>query len=98
MSEHGSGPGSGAARRFQGFAGVTEIGVGRYSTVYAAHETNGGREVALKVVVAAGTTEAGRRAFRREVKVIGGLGAHPNLVSLVGMFKTEQGDTVLVLE
>jgi hypothetical protein len=98
MALRGNGSWSGATRPFPGFVGVTEIGHGRVSTVYRARETQSGRKVALKIVDTGGSTEAAQRAFRREMKVIGGLAGHPNLVSLFGMFKTETSDTVLVLE
>jgi serine/threonine protein kinase len=87
---------AGQGQTFPGYANVVEIGSGAFAAVYRATETGTGRPVALKVLnrLSLHLTEA----FDREVKALGALGAHPNIVSLYRTVTTSDGRPVLVLE
>jgi TPR repeat protein/serine/threonine protein kinase len=69
-------------RRVAGFEIVEELGRGGMGAVYRAREESTGREVALKVLLAAkGAGEAQRRRFAREGEVVASL-RHPGIVGV----------------
>jgi predicted Ser/Thr protein kinase len=58
------------------------LGEGATAVVHRAREVQTGREVALKVLKAAGLTDVLRERFRREARAAAGL-AHPNVVAVL---------------
>ena len=58
------------------------IGEGLMKRVYLGHDTQLDRPVAIGLLKAEGLDEAGRARLHREVRVMGRLGTHPNIVTL----------------
>jgi serine/threonine-protein kinase len=76
---------------------VERLGAGGMGEVYRAHDTNLGRDVALKVLPAAFALDAERLArFRREAQVLALLN-HPHIASIYGL-EESSGVLALVLE
>jgi Tol biopolymer transport system component len=76
---------------------VAKIGEGGMGEVYRAHDTNLGRDVALKVLPPAVALEPERIArFRREAQVLASLN-HPHIASIYGL-EESPGGFALVLE
>ena len=76
---------------------VERLGAGGMGEVYRAHDTNLGRDVALKVLPAAFALDAERLArFRREAQVLASLN-HPHIASIYGL-EESPGGLALVLE
>ncbi len=75
----------------------SKIGEGGMGEVYQARDTKLGRDVALKVLPEAFTSDPDRLArFEREAKVLASLN-HPNIGSIYGLEEAE-GVKALVLE
>jgi len=97
-----SGPSDGSGRTFIGvpFGSYTIrslLGVGGMGEVYRAHDETLGRDVAIKLLPAAFTADAGRRSrFEREARILATLN-HPHIGAIYGV---EEADGVrgLVLE
>jgi serine/threonine protein kinase len=83
---------------FPGFVDVTEIGVGRLATVFAARELATERVVALKLLSARNASPAAVESFARESAALGVLGSHPNVVTLFSSFAAVDDRPVLALE
>jgi serine/threonine protein kinase len=66
--------------------------------VYRATELETGRPVALKLLRLTALLPHVLEAFDREVKALGAVGAHPNIVTLYRTLNTPDGRPVLVLE
>jgi serine/threonine protein kinase len=76
---------------------VDKLGAGGMGEVYRAHDSRLGRDVAVKVLPEAFSSDAERLArFEREAKVLAGL-SHPNVGSIFGI-EESGGTTFLVLE
>jgi serine/threonine-protein kinase PknK len=86
------------AATFLGYADLVEIGSGAFASVYRATELNTGRPVALKLLKLSALLPHVLEAFDREVKALGAVGAHPNIVTLYRTLTTLDGRPVLVLE
>ena len=93
MMESGFEPG----RRVGPYRVVSPLGAGGMGTVYRAHDTNLGRDVAIKTLPAAFSRDPDRLArLRREARTLASLN-HPNIASIYGL--EESGDSLgLVLE
>ncbi|MCP5033551.1 MAG: protein kinase [Actinomycetia bacterium] len=76
---------------------ATVIGVGGFSTVYAATDIRFSRRVAVKVL-GRSLGEAERRRFDRECAVMGRLSGHPNVVTVYSGGYTSEGRAFLVME
>jgi serine/threonine-protein kinase len=76
---------------------IALLGAGGMGEVYRAHDTNLGREVALKVLPAAFALDPQRLArFRREAQILASLN-HPHIASIYGLEESPAG-LALVLE
>lgn len=83
---------------FPGYSDVTEIGGGAFATVYRAVEMETSRPVALKALKVSAELPVWAEAFEQEVKALGALSAHPNIVTLYRTLRTSDGRPALVLE
>ncbi|HWG73401.1 MAG TPA: protein kinase [Acidimicrobiales bacterium] len=83
---------------FPGYASVTEIGSGAFAAVYRATEVATGRPVALKLLKVSARASRVMEAFDREVKSLGAVSSHPNIVTLYRTLTTADERPVLVLE
>jgi serine/threonine-protein kinase len=83
--------------RFGAYEIVSHIGAGGMGEVYRAHDTNLGRDVAIKVLPDVFATDADRLArFEREARVLASL-SHPNIAAIHGLDRS--GSTAcLVME
>src|SRR5499426_2154676 len=76
---------------------LAAIGAGGMGEVYRARDTKLNRDVALKVLLEAFTTDPDRLArFKREAHVLAALN-HPNIAAIYG-FEESHGVRALVLE
>jgi len=66
----------------QRYALEREVGRGGMATVYLAHETAGGRAVAVKAMLPELASALGLERFRREMDIVGSL-SHPGIVPLL---------------
>jgi serine/threonine protein kinase len=80
-----------------GFTDLIEIGRGGYGVVYRAQEEAFERSVAIKVLTAAALTEEGERRFRSELRALGALTGHPNIVTVHSAGTTGEGHPYLVM-
>jgi serine/threonine-protein kinase PknK len=84
--------------QFEGFDDVHLIGGGSFADVYRARDTRTNQAVALKVLQAT-VRELGRdNTFDLEVRALGTLSAHPNIVTLHRAEVLPDGRPMLVLE
>lgn len=83
---------------FPGFVDVTEIGGGGFATVYRAVEEATERPVALKALRVENLPSFVVEAFDQEMKALGAVSSHPNIVTLFRPLKTPERQAVLVLE
>ncbi len=84
-------------RRLGVYEIVEPIGAGGMGEVYRAHDTKLQRDVALKILPPAFTTDRDRLArFDREARMLAALN-HPNIATIYG-FETIDGVSALVLE
>ena len=81
----------------EGIDDPTEVGVGGFAVVYAAHEHDLGRQVAVKVLTCDLDT-TGRNRFERERKAMGRLSGHPNIVTVHRGGYTNADQAYLVME
>jgi len=74
---------------------TAKIGEGGMGTVYRAHDTTLGREVALKLLSEGLTMDPDRLTrFRREAKVLASLN-HPNIGSIYGLESTGEAEVFI---
>src|SRR5262250_3399654 len=66
----------------QRYALEREVGRGGMASVYLAHETAGGRAVAVKAMLPELASALGLERFRREMDIVGSL-SHPGIVPLL---------------
>ncbi len=84
-------------QKFGNYRILEKIGAGGMGEVYRAHDERLGRDVALKVLPPAFSTQADRQArFEREAKLLATLN-HPNIASLYGV-EDANGVRALVME
>ncbi len=75
-----------------------KIGEGGFGVVYKAYQDAFGRTVAVKVLQNTDLNEEARVRFAREVRAIGSLSGHPNIVSVYTHGTTDEGAPYLVME
>ena len=86
-----------AGTRLGPYEVLSAIGAGGMGEVYRARDSKLGRDVALKVLPDAFTTDAGRMArFEREARLLAGLN-HPNIAAIYGL-EESSGTPALVME
>ncbi|HTW10298.1 MAG TPA: protein kinase [Acidimicrobiales bacterium] len=101
MKGRRAGPGTvplAPAGSLPGYANVSEIATGTFSTVYQATELGTGRQVALKVLRLADTSPHLAEVFDKELGALALLSNHPNVTTLYRTFISPEGRPVLVLE
>lgn len=81
----------------EGYDGLSLIGRGGSGVVYKARERRLGRLVALKVL-AAGTDEASYGRFVREMRILGSLSSHPNIVTVFRAGLNDMGTPYIEME
>jgi serine/threonine-protein kinase len=72
-----------------------QLGQGAMGVVWAATNLRVGREVAIKLIL--GSTEELRVRFLREARACGAL-KHPNIVEMIDVAETDDGDPFMVME
>ncbi len=80
--------------------GVTDlvaVGEGGYGVVYRGHQTDFGREVAVKVLLTSGVHLDAVERWRREITAMGRLSDHPNIVAVYSAGLTDDGRPYLVM-
>jgi serine/threonine protein kinase len=86
-----------AGRQFGPYRIVSPIGAGGMGEVYRAHDSNLGRDVAMKTLPAEFARNPDRLArFRREARTLASLN-HPNIAAIYGLEESDKGD-FLVME
>ena len=80
-----------------GFEELTLIGRGASGTVYRAHQGEMNRQVAIKILSATTTDPNARERFRREVRALGELSGHPNIVTVYTSGTTDDDQPYLVM-
>jgi serine/threonine protein kinase len=83
---------------FPGYEDVTEIGSGAFATVYRAVETDTSRPVALKALKVETLPSYVIEAFDQEIRALGVVSGHPNIVTMYRPLSTPERRAVLVLE
>jgi serine/threonine-protein kinase len=73
------------------------IGKGGMGEVYAAKHVKTGREVALKMILAAAASPDQTRRFLREARAATAI-QHPNVIEVLDVFEDEDGTPVMVME
>jgi serine/threonine protein kinase len=80
-----------------GVEDLEEIGRGGMAVVYKGCQTEFSRFVAVKVVTAVGVDEALRRRFQQELRAVGGLSEHPNIITVHASGETAEGLPYLLM-
>jgi serine/threonine protein kinase len=80
-----------------GLTQFEEVGRGGFGVVYRAWEDRLQRHVAVKVLHARFDRNAHAR-FEREIRIMGSLSSHPNIVTVFSTGETSSGDTYLHME
>ena len=75
-----------------------QIGHGGFADVYRARQIALNRDVAVKILRAAGANEQSRMRFTRECHAVGAVSGHPNIVGVHEGGFTEDGRAYLVME
>ncbi|MEM8926172.1 MAG: protein kinase [Actinomycetota bacterium] len=88
---------SGSGLGIQHLQQFEELGAGGFSVVYAATNTMFDRRVAVKVLAPLGS-EADRRRFERECRVMGRLSTHANVVNVYNAGITADGRPYIEME
>jgi serine/threonine protein kinase len=83
---------------FPGYEDVAEIGSGAFATVYRAVETDTSRPVALKALKVEMLPTYVIEAFDQEIRALGVVSDHPNIVTMYRPLSTPDRRAVLVLE
>jgi hypothetical protein len=73
------------------------IGRGGMGEVYAARHATTGKEVALKLILAAGSGKEHVRRFMREARAATAI-QHPNVIEVFDVFEDAEGTPVMVME
>jgi len=74
------------------------LGSGGYSRVWRAYQPSFGRHVAIKVLTFDVLDKAAVRSFERECQAMGRVAAHPNIVSVLGNGRTNDGKLYIAME
>jgi len=74
-----------------------EIGRGGFAVVYKAHDTDFGRDVAVKILQTRLDSE-GLARFQRECAAVGVISNHPHIVAVHRSGVTDEGNAYLVME
>jgi serine/threonine protein kinase len=90
--------GSGDGLVIPGFRDIGAIGRTPSSAVYQAFDTELGRPVAIKVLLADNPDDPARRRFKREREITANLGRHPHIVQVLGAGFTPNGLPYVVME
>jgi serine/threonine protein kinase len=90
--------GSGDGLVIPGFRDISAIGRTPSSAVYQAFDTELGRPVAIKVLLADNPDDPARRRFKREREITANLGRHPHIVQVLGAGFTPNGLPYVVME
>src|SRR3954468_24174392 len=80
-----------------GLTDARQIGSGGFGQVFRAHQPAFDRDVAVKLLSGAADDEGTARRFRRECRVLGSLGGHPNIVVLHDAGVTASGRLYLLM-
>jgi len=80
-----------------GVEDLEEVGRGGMAVVFKGRQEAFGRVVAVKVVTAVGVDPALRRRFQQELRALGALSDHPNVITVHGAGETEEGFPYLVM-
>ena len=75
-----------------------EIGSGAFGVVYRARQESFDRVVAVKVLANVETDDTALERFAREVRAVGRLSGHPNIVAVHAHGTTESGKPYLLME
>lgn len=75
-----------------------KIGEGGFGVVYKARQESFNRTVAVKVLTNVDLNAAAEQRFARELRAIGSLSGHPNIVLVYSHGTTEAGSPYLVME
>jgi serine/threonine protein kinase len=81
-----------------GYSDLGQIGSGAFATVYRAIENETGRPVALKILHVDAVSGRLLETFAKEIRALGRVSDHPNIVTLYRPLMTADGRPVLVLE
>lgn len=84
--------------QIDGFIFRQVLGVGGFSTVFLYEQLRPRREVAVKVLVAEGISDAGRRRFESEANLMAELSAHPYIVTIYDAGIASDGRPYLIME
>lgn len=87
-----------AAPTIRGYADLSAIGRGGFSTVYSALQTDLNRRVAIKVLNVDVTDESARHRFERECKVVGMLSGIDGIVPVFQSLFTTEGRPCIVMQ
>lgn len=77
---------------------AVEIGRGAFGVVYRAHQESFDRTVAVKVLANVDVDEASLERFAREVRAVGRLSGHPNIVAVYTHGTTDSGAPYMLME
>ena len=81
-----------------GVSSAEKIGQGGFGIVYRAHQDSFDRTVAVKVLSAVDLNAEAHERFAREVRAVGRLSGHPNIVSVYEHGTTTSGAPYLLME
>ncbi|MDZ4234559.1 MAG: serine/threonine-protein kinase, partial [Dietzia sp.] len=81
-----------------GVSSAEKIGQGGFGVVYRAHQDSFDRTVAVKVLSTVDLNAEAHERFAREVRAVGRLSGHPNIVSVYEHGTTTSGSPYLLME
>ncbi|MDQ1708769.1 MAG: hypothetical protein QOG49_154, partial [Frankiaceae bacterium] len=84
--------------QLDGYTYLGELGTGGYADVYLYEQTRPRRRVAVKVLLAAGLTDARRAQFTAEADLMALVSAHPYIVTIFAADVAADGRPYLVME
>jgi serine/threonine-protein kinase PknK len=81
-----------------GLEGAVRIGAGGFGVVYKAYQPDLSRSVAVKVLHDGIKDDLVRQRFEREIRAMGMLGSHPNIVTIYGHGLSEKGHPYILMD